>query len=125
MSQSCVVACGGTRLRRPLPAWMEVADERCKSLAEKGWARRAVVVRGVGPCGGADLEQLPGAWARRVRRGGKREYNLKRFCVENILPQLTTVRGSLRRGHGRPGKICNSLLQMPWRRSWPRARPRV
>jgi hypothetical protein len=80
MSQSCVVACGGTRLRRPLPAWMEVADERCKSLAEKGWARRAVVVRGVGPCGGADLEQLPG----REEYGGKREYNLKRFCVEHI-----------------------------------------
>ena len=63
---------------------LKVEDERRKSLAEKGWARRAVVVRGVGPCGGADLEQLPGAWARRVRRGGKREYNLKRFCVENI-----------------------------------------
>ena len=39
---------------------LKVEDERRKSLAEKGWARRAVVVRGVGPCGGADLEQLPG-----------------------------------------------------------------
>ena len=38
----------------------ELDDGRHKSLAEKGWARRAVVVRGVGPCGGADLEELPG-----------------------------------------------------------------
>ena len=39
---------------------LELDDGRHKSLAEKGWARRAVVVRGVGPCGGADLEELPG-----------------------------------------------------------------
>ena len=34
------------------PIGLEADDaERRKSLAEKGWARRAVVVRGMGPCG--------------------------------------------------------------------------
>jgi hypothetical protein len=33
---------------------LEVDDERRKSLGEKGWARRAVVVRGVEPSGAAD-----------------------------------------------------------------------
>ena len=47
----------------------ELDDGRHKSLVEKGWARRAVVVRGVGPCGGADLEELPG----REEYGGDEE----------------------------------------------------
>ena len=32
---------------------LEVDDDRRKSLGEKGWARRAVVVRGVEPSGAA------------------------------------------------------------------------
>ena len=39
---------------------LEVDDERRKSLGEKGWARRAVVVRGVEPSGAADFEAVPG-----------------------------------------------------------------
>jgi hypothetical protein len=31
-----------------------------KSLGEKGWARRSVVVRSVGPSGAADFEAVPG-----------------------------------------------------------------
>ena len=59
MSQSCVAACGGHAITQAVTG-PELDDGRHKSLAEKGWARRAVVVRGVGPCGGADLEELPG-----------------------------------------------------------------
>ena len=52
---------------------LELDNGRHKTLAEKGWARRAVVVRGLGPCGAAeeltsDLEELPAAWARGVLR---------------------------------------------------------
>ena len=75
-----VLRAGGRHAITQAAIGLKVEDERRKSLAEKGWARRAVVVRGVGPCGGADLEQLPG----REEYGRKREYNLKRFCVENI-----------------------------------------
>ena len=39
---------------------LEVDDDRRKSLGEKGWARRAVVVRGVEPSGAADFEAVPG-----------------------------------------------------------------
>ena len=39
---------------------LAVDDERRKSLAEKGWARRSVVVHGVGPAGAANLDKLPG-----------------------------------------------------------------
>ena len=46
---------------------LELDDGRHKSLAEKGWARRAVVVRGMGPYGGADLEELPGKGIRPTR----------------------------------------------------------
>ena len=35
-------------------AGLEVDDDRRKSLGEKGWARRAVVVRAVEPSGAAD-----------------------------------------------------------------------
>ena len=39
---------------------LEVDDDRRKSLAEKGWARRSLVVRSVGPSGAADFEAVPG-----------------------------------------------------------------
>jgi len=39
---------------------LEVDDDRRKSLGEKGWARRSVVVRSVGPSGAADFEAVPG-----------------------------------------------------------------
>ena len=39
---------------------LEVDDDCRKSLGEKGWARRAVVVRGVEPSGAADFEAVPG-----------------------------------------------------------------
>ena len=55
-----VLRAGGRHAITQAAIGLKVEDERRKSLAEKGWARRAVVVRGVGPCGGADLEQLPG-----------------------------------------------------------------
>ena len=54
-----VLRAGGRHAITQAAIGLKVEDERRKSLAEKGWARRAVVVRGVGPCGGADLEQLP------------------------------------------------------------------
>ena len=41
-------------------AGLEVDDERSKSLREKGWARRSVVVRGVEPSGAAVFEAVPG-----------------------------------------------------------------
>ena len=37
-----------------------VDDERRKSLADKGWARRTVVVNGVGASGAASFELVPG-----------------------------------------------------------------
>ena len=44
---------------------LEVDDERSKSfMGEKGWARRAVVVRGVEPSGAADFEAVPALGAR-------------------------------------------------------------
>ena len=39
---------------------LEVDDDRRKSLGEKGWARRSVVVRAVGPSGAAVFEAVPG-----------------------------------------------------------------
>lgn len=42
------------------PAGLELEDERRKSLAEKGWARRAVAVHSVSTCGAANLDALPG-----------------------------------------------------------------
>ena len=41
-------------------AGLEVDDDRRKSLGEKGWARRSVVVRGVEPSGAAVFEAVPG-----------------------------------------------------------------
>ena len=41
-------------------AGLEVDDDRRKSLGEKGWARRAVVVRSVEPSGAAVFEAVPG-----------------------------------------------------------------
>lgn len=38
---------------------LEVDDERRKALADKGWARRSVVVHGVGPAGASHLEAVP------------------------------------------------------------------
>ena len=35
-------------------------DTRRKCLAEKGWARRSVVVHGVAPSGASNMEELPG-----------------------------------------------------------------
>ena len=37
-----------------------VDDEQRKSLADKGWARRSVVVNGVGASGAASFELVPG-----------------------------------------------------------------
>ena len=37
-----------------------VDDERRKSLADKGWARRTVVVNSVGASGAASFESVPG-----------------------------------------------------------------
>ena len=37
-----------------------VDDERRKSLADKGWARRTVVVNSVGASGAASFELVPG-----------------------------------------------------------------
>ena len=39
---------------------LEEDDGRCKSLAEKTWARRAVVAHGVSACGAANFEEVPG-----------------------------------------------------------------
>ena len=73
---------------------LELDDGRHKSLAEKGWARRAVVVRGLGPCGGADLEELPG----REEYGGDEDGALDwaaaalRFAEENFNDNGAEVR---------------------------------
>ena len=42
------------------PAGLELEDERRKCLAEKGWARRSLVVHSVGASGAANLDALPG-----------------------------------------------------------------
>ena len=39
---------------------LEADDERRKSLSEKGWARRSVVMHGLGPSGADELEAVPG-----------------------------------------------------------------
>ena len=39
---------------------LQVDDERRKSLADKGWARRTVVVNSVGASGAASFESVPG-----------------------------------------------------------------
>ena len=41
-------------------AGLEVDDDRRKSLGEKGWARRSVVVNGVEPSGAAVFEAVLG-----------------------------------------------------------------
>jgi len=41
-------------------AGLQIDDERRKSLAEKGWARRSVAVHSVGASGAANLDELPG-----------------------------------------------------------------
>ena len=38
----------------------EEDDGRRKTLAEKTWARRAVVAHGVSACGAANFEEVPG-----------------------------------------------------------------
>ena len=58
---SCVVACGRTRSCRALTAWRPTMGGTSRWQKRDGLAvnsSRAVVVRGVGPCGGADLEEL-------------------------------------------------------------------
>ena len=42
------------------PTGSEVDDGRRKSLADKGWCRRSVVVQAVGPSGASNLEKVPG-----------------------------------------------------------------
>ena len=76
---------------------LEFDDGRHKSLAEKGWARRAVVVRGLGPCGGADLEELPG----REEYGGDEDGALEKVCSEKTPPL-------------KPSASCNKHIQQ-WR----------
>ena len=39
---------------------LEEDDGRRKTLAEKTWARRAVVAHGVSACGAANFEEVPG-----------------------------------------------------------------
>ena len=42
------------------PTGSEADDGRRKSLADKGWCRRSVVVQAVGPSGASNLEKVPG-----------------------------------------------------------------
>ena len=54
---------------------LEEDDGRRKTLAEKTWARQAVVAHGVSACGAANFEEVPGrehSTARSQRR--KRDY---------------------------------------------------
>ena len=44
----------------PAPTGSEADDGRRKSLADKGWCRRSVVVQAVGPSGASNLEKVPG-----------------------------------------------------------------
>ena len=44
----------------PTSSALDDEDETRRRLAEKGWARRSVVIRGVSGTGAANLEELPG-----------------------------------------------------------------
>ena len=88
----------GARVERP--AWpraaacvslssngLEVDDDRCKSLGEKGWARRAIVVRGVELSGAADFEQaVPGREEYDLGEDGSAEWakDMFEFAHDNF-----------------------------------------
>jgi hypothetical protein len=64
------------------PQW-----DRTPHAYEKGWARRAVVVRGVEPSGAADFEAVP----------GREKYDLKSYyMVENSKPDTDSERDIIR-----------------------------
>ena len=44
----------------PTSSALDDEDEQRKCLADKGWARRSVVIRGISGSGAANLEELPG-----------------------------------------------------------------
>ena len=68
-------------------AGLEVDDDRRKSLGEKGWARRSVVVRGVEPSGAAVFEAgargVFTARARKARPSGRRSCSSSQRAVKN------------------------------------------
>ena len=81
-------------------AGLEVDDDRRKSLGEKGWARRAVVVRAVEPSGAADFEAVPGReeydFGRgRLSRVGEGHARVRRRQLQRCW-QRGTIDGSAR-----------------------------
>jgi len=67
-------------------AGLEVDDDRRKSLGEKGWARRAVVVRAVEPSGAADFEAVPGREEYDLGEDGSAEWakDMLEFADDNF-----------------------------------------
>ena len=65
---------------------LEVDDERRKSLGEKGWARRAVVLRAVEPSGAADFEAVPGREEYDLGEDGSAEWakDMLEFADDNF-----------------------------------------
>ena len=80
---------------------LEVDDDRRKSLAEKGWARRSLVVRSVGPSGAADFEAVPGREEYGAGEDGAAEWEkiILEFAEDNFNDAGIEVR-----------KTCCSLL---------------
>ena len=80
---------------------LEVDDDRRKSLGEKGWARRSVVVRAVGPSGAADFEAVPGREEYGAGEDGAAEWEkiILEFAEDNFNDAGIEVR-----------KTCCSLL---------------
>ena len=69
-------------------------DEQRKCLADKGWARRSIVIRGVSGSGAANLEELPGREDFPAGEDGKEQWAeaMLLFEEENFEGAGTEVR---------------------------------
>ena len=98
------VACGCTRHSFKVRRALDDEDERRKCLADKGWARRSVVIRGVSGSGAANLEELPGREDYPAGGDGDADWAeaILRFEEENFEGAGTEVRSMASLSNGVP-----------------------
>mgnify|MGYP006062555837 CR=1 FL=1 len=103
-------------------AGLEVDDDRRKSLGEKNWARRAVVVRAVEPSGAADFEAVPGREEYDSGEDGSAEWakDMLEFADDNFNDAGNEVRSMDMATHlaGRRGEKAGHARcgrAVPWR----------
>ena len=85
-----VAACDCTQCscRPQRSSALDDEDEQRKCLADKGWARRSIVIRGMSGSGAANLEELPGREdfpAKTARSSGPRRCCSSRRKTSRVL----------------------------------------